>query len=190
MFELPPSPPGSFEDLKRLVSSLQNPNVIYSTSGVSPWLEWMVDLIKIAHTNEQSNEQITNKKIKIITLCGSAKFENMFHAWNEILTLRGFVVISLAVYPSYKNNIKNWYDEKTKKVLDQVHLNKIDVSQAIFVITSNKLVNYGSEPYIGESTSNEIRYALETGKDVFYDYNGCRYRGCKGIQGPCPLCYE
>ena len=95
-----------------------------------------------------------------ITLCGSAKFESLFHQLNERLTLGGHVVYGLSVYPSQKNGDKDWYSHTQKRILDQIHLMKIDNSEAVVVI--NK------DGYIGESTAKEVRYAIDIGKQVFY----------------------
>lgn len=54
----------------------------------------------------------------IITLCGSARFEQDFHEWNERLTLAGHCVFSLAVFPSIKGGEKNWYTDEVKQTLD------------------------------------------------------------------------
>ena len=94
-----------------------------------------------------------------ITLCGSARFEDEFHKWNEALTLSGHIVYSLAVYPSTKRGVKNWYNKTQKDALDKAHLGKIDNSDAIVVI------NTGG--YIGESTSREMRHA-SVSKIVYY----------------------
>lgn len=99
----------------------------------------------------------------IITLCGSARFEDEFHAWNEHLTLRGHTVFSLAVFPSTKGK-KDWYDAATKITLDTAHLRKIDASEAIFVIVGPE----GEPRYVGESTAREIKHATLTGKLVYY----------------------
>ena len=48
----------------------------------------------------------------------------------------------------------------TKEMLDELHLRKIDLSDRV------EVVNPGG--YIGESTANEINYALKTGKPVTY----------------------
>lgn len=95
----------------------------------------------------------------VITLCGSARFEALFHAWNEALTLSGHVVFSLATYPSVKGE-KEFYTQEEKTILDQMHLKKIEKSDAIFVI--NKYA------YIGESTLNEIKHAQTLGKKIVY----------------------
>lgn len=96
----------------------------------------------------------------IITLCGSARFEPIFKAWNEALSMSGHAVFSLAAYPSDKQNVKNWYTDEEKKLLDAAHLRKIDASDAIFVINAFA--------YIGKSTFNEIAYAMYNEKQIIY----------------------
>lgn len=96
----------------------------------------------------------------IITLCGSAKFEREFHEWDGRLALEGHAVFSLAIYPSDKKGIKDWFTRGEKSCLDVVHMRKIDASDAILVL--NK------DGYIGESTEREILYAETAGKFVYY----------------------
>ena len=48
--------------------------------------------------------------------------------------------------------------EGVAKAMDELHLRKIDLSDEIFV------VNYGE--YIGDSTTNEIKYARENNKKI------------------------
>lgn len=98
-----------------------------------------------------------------ITLCGSAKFEQLFHELNERLTLGGHVVYALSVYPSFKAGNKNWYTETQKLILDKIHMKKIDESDAIVVINPQN--------YIGMSTAKEIRHAVNTYKKIYY-YEG------------------
>ena len=75
----------------------------------------------------------------------------------EKLTLDGNIVLT----PNFFNNIKKEnIDEKTKKMLDEMHRQKIDMSDEIYVI------NVGG--YIGESTKNEIEYAKARGKKISY----------------------
>ena len=95
-----------------------------------------------------------------ITLCGSARFEQEFHEWNEKLTLAGHTVYGLAVYPSSKNGDKNWYGDANKQTLDLVHLSKIEESDAIVVL------NVGG--YVGDSTRREIEWARIRNKKVYY----------------------
>ena len=95
-----------------------------------------------------------------ITLCGSAKFEGMFHKWNKDLTLAGHTIYALAVYPSYMENNKNWYSEDQKSLLDLVHLDKILNSDAVVVIDVDS--------YIGDSTKREVLWARIQGKRVYW----------------------
>ena len=75
----------------------------------------------------------------------------------EKLTLDGNIVLT----PNFFNNIKKEnIDEKTKKMLDEMHKQKIDMSDEIYVI------NIGG--YIGESTKKEIEYAKSRGKKISY----------------------
>ena len=94
---------------------------------------------------------------KIITLCGSIKFKDEFMKVQEKLTLDGNIVLT----PNFFSNIKKEeIDLETKKMLDEMHKQKIDMSDEIYVI------NVGG--YIGESTKNEIEYVKEKGKRISY----------------------
>ena len=105
----------------------------------------------------QSSESLIKNQYKIITLCGSIKFKDEFMRVQEKLTLDGNIVLT----PNFFNNIKKEdIDEKTKKMLDKMHKQKIDMSNEIYVI------NVGG--YIGESTKNEIEYAKARGKRISY----------------------
>lgn len=94
-----------------------------------------------------------------ITLCGSTKFEALFHELNEALTVSGrHIVFSLAVFPSTKPT-REWYTREVKARLDAAHLAKIAKSDAIVVI--NRFA------YVGESTLREIEFAESHGVRVF-----------------------
>lgn len=104
-----------------------------------------------------NEESFINKKYNIITLCGSIKFKDEFMKVQEKLTLDGNIVLT----PNFFNNIKKEdIDEKTKKMLDKMHKQKIDMSDEIYVINVGR--------YIGESTKNEIEYAKARGKKISY----------------------
>ena len=96
----------------------------------------------------------------IITLCGSARFEEQWVEWNRKLTLQGHVVFSLCSFPRDNDGDKTWYTEKEKILLDEIHKKKIDLSDAIFVL------DHGG--YVGESTLSEINHARDTGKTIYY----------------------
>ncbi len=94
---------------------------------------------------------------KVITLCGSTKFEDEFKNIQKKLTLEGNIVISVVFCNSCDNEV---FDTSTKEMLDDMHKRKIDMADEIFVINKNG--------YIGSSTKSEIEYALKTNKKVNY----------------------
>ena len=95
-------------------------------------------------------------KYKVITLCGSTRFSDEFMEAQKRLTLEGNIVISVGLF-GHSSDEEVW-DEGVKEMLDDMHLNKIDMADEIFVI------NTGG--YIGESTAWEISYTLCYGKKV------------------------
>ena len=104
-------------------------------------------------------------KYKVITLCGSTKFEEEFMKTQNELTLKGNIVLSVGGF-AHSRDSELWknMDEKTriktKEMLDDIHKRKIDMADEIFVINVHG--------YIGESTKSEIEYAKKTGKVVNY----------------------
>lgn len=100
-------------------------------------------------------------KYKVITLCGSARFENDFLREQKRLTLEGNIVISVGFFSNANND--EIFSDNTKLMLGDMHKRKIDMADEIFVI--NK------DGYIGISTKSEIEYAINTGKKVNYMEN-------------------
>jgi hypothetical protein len=94
--------------------------------------------------------------MKIITMCGSLRFEEEIKNNTEKLALEGNCVLSI-IYP-IKN--KDSYTEKDINTLRMGHYRKIDISDAIFVVNKNG--------YIGEAVKNEIHYAKEKNKEIMY----------------------
>lgn len=100
---------------------------------------------------------MNSNKYNIITLCGSIKFKDEFIRIQEELTLKGNIVFM----PVFFNNIKKEdITTEFKIMLDEMHKQKIDISDEIYVI------NCGG--YIGESTKSEIEYAKIKGKKISY----------------------
>ena len=101
----------------------------------------------------------------MITLCGSTRFKEAFLREQKRLTLEGNIVISVGLF-GHAGDSKVWenMDEgtltKTKQMLDDMHKQKIDMADEVFVI------NVGG--YIGESTASEIEYARKKGKKITY----------------------
>ena len=104
-------------------------------------------------------------RYKVVTLCGSTRFNEEFMEAQKRLTLEGKIVISVGLF-GHSGDSEVWegMDEgtltRTKEMLDDMHKRKIDMADEIFVI------NVGG--YIGESTASEIAYAKAAGKAVSY----------------------
>lgn len=96
-------------------------------------------------------------RYNVITLCGSVKFKEEFERIKEELTLAGNIVFTPNFFHSIK---KEEINNETKKMLDKMHKQKIDMSDEIYVI------NVGG--YIGESTKSEIEYAKTKNKKISY----------------------
>lgn len=94
--------------------------------------------------------------MKIITLCGSLKFQKEMMIIAEKMALNGNCILT-PVYPILENNEKT--DEQIN-MLKEAHFKRIDLSDAILVMNVNN--------YIGESTSFEIEYAKKLGKEIMY----------------------
>ena len=95
-------------------------------------------------------------KYNIITLCGSIRFKEEFLKVQEKLTLDGNIVF----IPNFFSSLKGEISIEMKEMLDEMHRQKIDMSDEVFVINLNG--------YIGESTKSEIEYAISKGKNVSY----------------------
>ncbi len=95
--------------------------------------------------------------IKVVTLCGSLKFKKeMMKVAEELELKKGYSVIQ-CVY--FDNN--NWKDYNiSDEEFEKLHLKKIEISDAIFVVNVNG--------YIGESTKKEIEYAKSLQKEILY----------------------
>ena len=91
---------------------------------------------------------ISTELPQIITLCGSTRFKENFLEAARDLTLQGWIVLMPGVF-GHADNVCLTEDEKEK--LDELHLEKIRLSNAIFIL------NIGG--YIGDSTKREIAFA-------------------------------
>ena len=94
--------------------------------------------------------------MKIVTLCGSLKFQKELMTVAEKMALEGYCILT-PVYPVLENI------ERTKEQLiklKEAHFKKIELSDAILVVNINN--------YIGNSTKLEIDYAQKLGKEIKY----------------------
>ena len=94
--------------------------------------------------------------MKIITLCGSMKFQKEMMVIAQKKALEGYCIIT----PVYKvlENTKRTEEQLIK--LKEAHFKKIELSDAILVVNVDN--------YIGSSTKLEIEYAKKLGKKIIY----------------------
>ena len=94
--------------------------------------------------------------MKIITICGSLKFQNEMMVVAQKLALKGYCVRT----PVYQVLEKKELLDEQIQMLKDAHFKKIEMSDAIFVVNVNN--------YIGYSTNLEIEYAKSLGKEIIY----------------------
>ena len=95
----------------------------------------------------------------IITICGSTKFKDEILTAAERLTMDGNIVLMPCVFHHADGKELSTYD---KMKLDNLHKEKIDMSDAIYVVNPNG--------YIGNSTASEIDWAERKRKRIIYLY--------------------
>ena len=94
--------------------------------------------------------------MKIITLCGSLKYQKEMMVVAQKMALEGNCVLT----PTYlvMEDIKITSEQLEK--LKNEHFKRIELSDSILVINYNN--------YIGESTRLEIDYAKKLNKEIIY----------------------
>jgi hypothetical protein len=99
---------------------------------------------------------------KVITLCGSTRFEAEFAEVNRLLTMEGCVVISLGMFGRRDLPDYDWTADRRdlKRRLGELHLQKIRMADEVYIVDPGA--------YVGESTRREIAYAESLGKPVRY----------------------
>ena len=94
--------------------------------------------------------------IKVVTICGSLRFaKEMMKIATQLQLEKGYAVIQCVYNPDGLR-----FEGVDAAKLDKIHRKKIDVSDAIYVVNI--------DGYIGNSTKNEIEYAIKNGKEVIY----------------------
>jgi len=104
-----------------------------------------------------NDNDITYEQPRIVCLCGSTKFLNLFASVNANQTLLGHIVLSIACVTTNKGSEVT---DKQKEDLDYLHMRKIDLADAVYII--NK------DGYMGFSTIREARYAHKMGKKFIW----------------------
>lgn len=107
------------------------------------------------------------KRPKIVCLCGSTKFKDLFVKAQLQETLKGKIVLTIGCdLRSDEEIFKDMTSSEirlTKAKLDVLHFAKIDLADEVLIL------NAGG--YIGESTEREIEYAHMRDKEVKYYEN-------------------
>lgn len=93
----------------------------------------------------------------VVTICGSTKFKDEILKAARELTLQGHIVLMPAIF-EHADNEELTPEDKVR--LDNLHREKINMSDAIFVV--NK------DGYIGESTFGEIDWADRMKKKIYF----------------------
>ena len=94
--------------------------------------------------------------MKVITICGSLKFEKEMMLVAEKLTLQGNCVLT----PIYQVSKEIKKTERELEKFKNAHFKKIELSDMIYVVNKDN--------YIGESTKLEIEYSKKLGKEIMY----------------------
>ena len=97
--------------------------------------------------------------MKIVTLCGSLKFQKEMMTVAEKLVLEGYCILT----PVYSVSEKIEITKEQLIKLKDAHFKRIELSDAILVVNINN--------YIGDSTKVEIDYAKKLGKEIIYYTN-------------------
>jgi len=83
----------------------------------------------------------------IVCLCGSTKFKDAYEKAMRDETLKGNIVLTVGLF-GHQEGLD--MDGPTKKMLDELHLRKIDVADEVLFLNV--------DGYIGESTRKELAY--------------------------------
>lgn len=94
--------------------------------------------------------------MKIITVCGSYKFQKEIKEITEKMQLEGNCMLT----PIDLTKPKETYTEDDLVILRNMHKEKIKISDAILVVNVDE--------YIGSGTKSEIEYAKSLNKEIIY----------------------
>lgn len=88
---------------------------------------------------------------KVVCLCGSLRFENLFRSERRRLTSLGVIVLG-------PEEISEELTPSRRKALGELHLRRIDLADEVRVV--------GEDGYVGSATRREIEYARENRKVI------------------------
>jgi len=127
----------------------------------------MREIKEVIETIEEKVVAVKELGYKSICLCGSSTFCDIIAVVKWIFEKHGILATGLHYLPEWyviAKGLKETHhiaeQENVDKDLDDIHLKKIDMSDAIFVVNFNT--------YIGERTAYEIDYATKNNKPILY----------------------
>lgn len=130
-------------------------------SGLDVAFEWLKSKLE-----GKSLGGWVNKR-EIICMCGSTRYADLMAVISWEFEKLGKIVLRVNYVPEWYGKYKGYAEsahmadqEGLKKNLDELHFRKIDMCDKVFVC------NYDN--YIGESTRNEINYAISKNKPIEY----------------------
>jgi dienelactone hydrolase len=99
---------------------------------------------------------------RVVTLCGSTRFEAEFAEVTQRLTMAGYVVLGPGMFrlPDLPGHDAAGDHAELRQRLAQVHRQKIRMADEVYVVDPGG--------YVGESTRGEIAYAESLGTPVRY----------------------
>lgn len=98
-----------------------------------------------------------------LTICGSARFRELKEKYQAYYTIKNNLVLAPAKYLAIKDEVEKTEDDALLNAyyLMKIHDNKINLSEAIIVVTDEKC-------YYGDHTAREIKYAKDNKKIVLW----------------------
>ena len=114
----------------------------------------------------------------VITICGSSKFKDEILKAAHDFTMQGHIVLAPAVF-HHADEEELTPEDKVR--LDNLHREKINMSDAIFVINKDQ--------YIGESTFGEIDWADRMKKQIYFleEIPGATTKAGENGEPPTPI---
>lgn len=100
---------------------------------------------------------MSDNRPTIICLCGSTKFKSDFERVAREQTLKGRIVLTLALFSRADGET---LDSDQRILLQHLHRHKIKMSDEILVVNR--------DGYISSSTQSDIEFAQSSGKLVEY----------------------
>ena len=122
----------------------------HSVIPVTDWYSF-VD----GYVQNQPRFEAAFQEPEIVCLCGSTRFKEEFERAAREETLAGRIVLSVGLF-GHLEGLDMTSDTKVR--LDELHKAKIRQGRAILVVSR--------DGYVGESTTSEIDYAYNLGRQV------------------------